>query len=105
MDEIELIEGDTLPWVTGEVTDDAGAPVDITGWDITLHIGYVPPLVKVATIPLGTDGIYQFAWEPGELIPGRWPAEVQLSSGIGVQTFQRTRSGDALMLRVLPQIA
>lgn len=105
MDEIELIEGDTMPWLTGNITHDNGDPVDITGWTITLHVGYSPPLVKTAVIPVGTDGFYYFAWVQGDLLPGRWPAEVQLSTPTGVQTFQQTHLGGALMLRIFPQIA
>lgn len=105
MPQIDLVEGDTLPWLTGTITDDDGAVVDVTGWAITLHIGYEPPLVKAATIPTGTDGLYQFAWIAGDLRPGKWPAEVQVVTQIGVQTFQHTQAGDKLFLNISRQIA
>jgi len=105
MDPIRLIQEDTLPLLSGVVSKDDGAPEDITGWVISLHINYPTPLVKVATIPVGTDGYYQFEWETGDLVPGAWEAEIQITSVIGTQTFQRTQDDEVLKLLIHPQIA
>lgn len=105
MDEIELVEGDTFPLLTGVVDGDDGAPVDITGWGISLHIDYEVPLVKAADVPVGTDGFFSFAFEPDDLVPGRWPAEIQVTSAVGTQTFRQTTPGEKIMLRIHRQIA
>jgi hypothetical protein len=104
--EIELVEGDTLPLLTGVVTKDDGTPEDIAnGWSIELHIDYPTPLVKAATIPIGTVGYFEFGWQSGDLIPGLWPAEIQITSPIGIETYQRTTDDEILKLRISPQIA
>jgi hypothetical protein len=104
-EKLELVEGDTLPILTGTVTDDDGNPVDISGWTINLHVGYGTPLVKAAQIPVGTDGFYQFVWEEGDLVEGEWEIEVEFQTDLGVQTFQKTQFDDPLMLKIGHQIA
>ena len=106
MDDIRLVEGDTLPLLAGVVTDDAGKPVDISsGYAIALHIDYPTPLVKAATIAPGATGYYQFEWEAGDLIPGRYAAELQITSALGIQTYQLAQDEEKLMLRIERQIA
>ena len=105
VEELELVEGDTLPLLAGAITKNDGAPEDITGWVIKLHIDYPTPLVKVAEIPEGTDGYYQFVWAGGDLVPGRWKAELQIESSLGIQTFQKTQSNETIYLRIFQQIA
>lgn len=102
---IDFVEGDTLPVIGGTITNDADEPEDITGWDITLHIGYDDsPLVKAATIPAGTDGFFQFTWEAGDLRAGTVVAELQVVSPAGTQTYQGTKSGEQLTLNIARQI-
>lgn len=103
---IDLVEGDTLPVIGGTITDDDNVAIDITGWDITLHIGYEgSPLAKAATIPVGTDGFFQFTWVGGDLRAGKVVAELQVVSPVGTQTYQGTKSGERLTLNIASQIA
>lgn len=102
--EIRLVEDDTLPILSGEITNDDGTPKDITGWGIALHIDYPTPLVKAATIPTGTDGVYQFNWVEGDLRPGRFRADVKITNPAGVETFQETQDDDDLYLLIKVKI-
>ena len=106
---LEIVEGDTLPEIMGVLMNDEDpenpVPYDITGWDIKLHVGYDIPLVKDAVISLGTDGAFSFPWAPGDLQPGTWPAEIQVTAPFGVVTAQRTVEGVAFKLRIRKQIA
>jgi len=103
-DTFEIIEGDTLPLITGTLMEDDGVtPVDIAGFDIKLHIGYDEPLVKTAVIPLGTDGAFSFPWLAGDLLPGLWPAEVQITSPSGILTLQKNAQGNRFKIKIHPQ--
>lgn len=100
MDIERLVEDDTLPTLGGTVLKDDGTPEDITGWVISLIIDYPTPLVKVATIPLGTDGVYEFPWAVGDLRPGRFRADVKIVSPLGTETFQHTQDDEELYLNI-----
>jgi hypothetical protein len=103
-DTFELIEGDTLPQITGTLTEDDGTtPVDITGYDIKLHVGYDTPLVKTAVIPVGTNGQFAFPWVAGDLTPGLWLAEIQIASPSGVLTLQKNTQGKRFKIKINPQ--
>jgi hypothetical protein len=68
---MNLVEGDTEPVpiiVTG---------VDITGYVITLHIGYPTPLIKTATIINAPTGVAEVPFLSTDLVPGQYLAEVQ----------------------------
>src|SRR3970040_2425293 len=69
---VDFVEGDTEPFVI------LLPGVDITGWAFKLHIGYPTPLVKDATIVVtGPDGRAEVALSSGDLVAGRYPAEIQ----------------------------
>ncbi|MBU0995386.1 MAG: phage baseplate upper protein [Proteobacteria bacterium] len=81
---IEYVEGDIPDPLRGEYRDKDGKVIDITGFTITLHIGYEGiPLVKTATITDGVNGIFEFAWEPGDIMAGDYEAEVQIMNASG----------------------
>ena len=48
--QVRMVEGDTLPTMTGKITDDDGNPSDITGYSLSLHIKYDIPLIVPITI-------------------------------------------------------
>lgn len=52
--------------------------INVTGFTITLHIGYKEPLIKPANITDGPAGEFQFEWAAGDLREGNWNAEVQV---------------------------
>lgn len=89
---IKLVAEDTLPAIAGRLLEDDGSAIDITGFVITLHIGYEEPLIKTADIPVGTDGYFSFPWAGADLKPGIWPAEVQIVSPSGKHTLQEVVS-------------
>ena len=70
---LELVENDTDPLIL----DFSG--VNITGWGIEVHIGYATPLVKVAVLTDPMNGLAQVNWSPGNLVPGVWGGEVQIT--------------------------
>lgn len=71
---LELVENDTEPLIL----DFSGT--DISLWSIAVHLAYSPiPLVKIATIVDGPGGIAQVEWSPGDLIPGIWGGEVEIT--------------------------
>lgn len=78
---LELVENDTEPLVLNF------SGTDITGWAIEVHIGYPTPLVRTATIVDGPGGLAQVSWLPGDLVPGVWGGEIQITKpGPIVQT-------------------
>jgi len=78
---LSLVENDTEPLIL----DFSG--VDISAWAIEVHIAYATPLVRAATIVDGPGGIAQVDWLPGDLVPGIWGGEIQITKpGPVVQT-------------------
>jgi hypothetical protein len=111
LDTLEFVEGDTLPVISGVLTEDDGTtPINITGYTIELHIKYDTPLTIAATIPAGTDGYFYFPWASDSLKPksatetGLWFAEIQIQSPLGIQTAQRNENGKRFKIKVYPQI-
>ena len=81
---IEYVEGDVPDPLRGEYRDKDGKTIDITGFTITLHIGYEDaPLVKTATITDGPNGVFEFGWNPGDIVAGDYQAEVQITNASG----------------------
>jgi hypothetical protein len=68
-----------LPTLFGLITEDDGeTPLDLTGYTITIHIGYTPtPLVKSAYV-VPHLGEFSFYWIEGDLKAGEWPVEIQI---------------------------
>lgn len=64
--------GDTAPPLLGTYVDSAGAPIDITGWTITLHLRRpgATVLIKTATITNGPAGQFQVSWAAGDFVVG-----------------------------------
>lgn len=106
LDTFEFVAGDTLPMINGVVVDDDGTtPVDITGYQITLHIGYTPPKVIEASIPVGTDGVFACPWADGDLVAGEVDIEVQVVSPSGKLTWQRNEQGRRARIKIYPELA
>lgn len=102
---IRYVVGDTLPNLTGTLTDDEGDPIDISTYAITLHIGTPTPVVIDATITDGASGVFSFAIDGSELVAGRWPAEVQVVGPSGTLTYQDSETGRRFTLLVAEEIA
>lgn len=102
---IKYVVGDTLPNLTGTLTDAAGDPLDISSYAITLHIGTPTPVVIDATVTDGASGVFAFAIDGSELVAGRWPAEVQVVSPSGTLTYQESETGRRFTLMVAEEIA
>ena len=78
---LQFVGNDTEPLVL----DFSG--VDITGWAISVHLGYLTPLVKTAVLTDPLHGVAEVYWLPGDLIVGRWACEIQTTRpGPFVQT-------------------
>lgn len=62
----EYTEGDQLPPLTGKF------PYDITGHTIIVSLKQPSGAViqREATVAVGADGAFSFAWEDGDLLPG-----------------------------------
>lgn len=72
-DPLLFTEGDTLPHL------DMALGVDISGWQISLHVAYHPvPLVKIAEVTNAALGEFTVTWQSGDLLAGRHDAELQL---------------------------
>lgn len=101
----DFVEGDTLPTISGVLTDDNDDPIDISDYTIALHIGYKTPLVIDAVITDAAGGVFYFPWESDSLVPGSWRAEIQVTSPSGVVTVQKTDGNEQFILRVMKEIA
>lgn len=103
----EFVENDTLPIFYGKLLEDDGVtPIDITGYDITLHIGYRPtPLIKDATVDDGTTGEFSFVWLDGDLKAGTWSCEIQMISPDGKKTVQKSIDGIPLKFLISRELA
>lgn len=107
IDVYELYAGDTLPIISGfQPQADGVTPQNITGWDIQLHILYNEQnggtLIKHASIPIGTDGLFSFPWTDGDLKEGLWLAKVVIISPSGRLTMQENEEGRRFKLRINP---
>lgn len=103
---LHYVEGDTLPYMQGTLTNDDGSPVDLTDMNVTLHIGYNPPLVKIATITDALNGKFFLEWDPTDLVAGRWKYEIQIANAAGgIRTINRLPDTSNLILLIDPQIA
>lgn len=111
-----FVANDTLPTIFGTLTEDDGTtPVNLSGYTITLHIAYSPPLVKAATIISEAGGEFGFYWlnttssptpaNPPDLRAGTWSAEIQIISPEGTKTVQNSIAGSPLRFVVAAEIA
>jgi hypothetical protein len=84
MAKLALIAGDTAP--TRLIYKDAktGAAIDISGYTITLTIGYkTGGLSKTAALVADVAGAFEFEWAEGDLVVGTYPAEIIVTDGDG----------------------
>ncbi len=98
------VEGDTKPALAGTVLDDDGiTPVDLSGYEIALHIGYSPPVVVPAVID-APNGRYVIQWREGDLREGTWPFELQIIDPSGaIITINRHTTNHQLLELVIDQ--
>ena len=102
----EFVENDTLPILYASLTEDDGVtPIGLSGYTITLHIGYTTPLVKDATITDLNSGQFSFVWVAGDLRVGTWAAEIQIISPEGKKTVQKSIDNVPLRFIVAKEIA
>lgn len=105
--ELNLVEGDTLPTLYGELLeDDETTPINITDWTITLHIKYrSSPLIKTATKYDSVNGKFKFTWGANDIKPGQYYGEIQFVSPEGTQTANMDEESNLLLFNISRQIA
>ena len=65
---ISYVDGDIPDSLKGSyVDDDTELPIDITGYTITLYVGYPEVLEKAAIITDGPNGKFAFPWVDGDI--------------------------------------
>lgn len=82
----EMIVGATLPSLAFNYLDEAGTPVDISGYTIQLKIrrGAIDTLTKTATLTNPTQGVASFTWSPTDFnAAGSWPAQIVITTTSG----------------------
>jgi hypothetical protein len=78
---VQLVANDTEPMIL----DFSG--VNITGWVIEAHIGYITPLVRTAVLTDPVNGIAEVQWQVGDLQQGVWGGEIRITKPAdGTQT-------------------
>ena len=82
--------GDTAPDLTGTLTSGGATPVDLTG--ATINLNLVRPdktvIERAGVIVSAASGTWRYAWLAGELVPGMWSVEAEVTyAGGAVQTF------------------
>lgn len=105
LDTLRFVSGDTLPQITLQLLDDGGDPVALDDLTITLHVGQSPALVKEAVVVDADAATVCFTFSSGDLVAGRWPAEVQVVSPSGTLTYQESETGRRFTLMVAEEIA
>lgn len=105
--EIRFVANDTLPSLRGTLTEDDGTPVDLSGAHVAVHIKYDTPLEKTATITDAANGKWLVEWEPGDLMAGKWPYEIQVTDATGdVRSWNRESETDRLLTMIIdPEVA
>ncbi|OQY18137.1 MAG: hypothetical protein B6I36_07700 [Desulfobacteraceae bacterium 4572_35.1] len=93
-----MIAGDTLPTMTGQLTDDDGSVIDISSYTITLHIKYDTPKVVPAVVTDAANGKYEIQWSADDFVKGKWKFELQITDSNGaIQTVNRHEDNDRLL--------
>lgn len=101
----EYVENDTLPIIYGTITDDDGiTPINLFGYQITLHIAYPVKLIKDAIVYDVTTGEFMFTWARGDLRAGTWNAEIQIISPEGTKTIQKDINNAPLIFNIAGEI-
>ncbi len=97
---LTLIEKDTKP-LRGEYRAD-GAMVDLSGYAVSIKLGYAVPLVKAATIlnQVTNKGEYEFPWLATDLVLGTVSAQVMITNPSG-----QVEHTDAFDAEIGPRIA
>ena len=77
---VQFVENDTA-----DVLDAEFQGVDITGYTISLHIGYPDcPLAKPAILTDPVNGKFRFTFQFGELRRGSFAAEIRIVDTLGL---------------------
>lgn len=102
--QIELVRNDTLPNFGGTVD------FDLTGYTVTLHIGFPTVLVKTGTVSscTSTSSNYAFTFGATDLsaVVGTYAFEIQFDDGAdGIITHKEDSDGKALKLKLVDEIA
>lgn len=69
-----LVAGDTRP--SRLTYENNGQAVNITGYTITIKLGYATPVHRQAVIADGPNGIFEIPWTPTDLMAGNVPIEI-----------------------------
>ncbi|MCK5679954.1 hypothetical protein KAI46_03990 [bacterium] len=101
--QIELVRNDTLPNFGGTVD------FDLTGYTVTLHIGFPTVLIKTGTVSscTSTSSNYDFTFAPTDLsaVAGIYDIEIQFDDGAGgVITYKKDSRDKLLKLNLLDEI-
>lgn len=107
MKHITFVTGDTLPAIYGTLKNDDGVVINITGYEIKLHIR-LPELVliKTAVIVDAAAGTFKFSIAADDLSAGTHEAEIEVTDGTGaIQTAQKNTAGRQFCIVVNEEIA
>lgn len=99
-----FVAGDTAPDLTGTLTSGA-EPVDITNATINLNLTKPDKTVieRAGVAVSAADGTWRYTWQAGELTPGLWSVEAEVTfAGGSVQTFP---AGSQVFFKVRAQAA
>ena len=103
--QIEMVRNDTRPNFSGAVD------FDLTGYTVTLHIGFNPVLIKTGTILTAgaTESTYEFEFVTGDLVDDAgvdYLFEIQFDDNAGgIITYKKDKLEKLLKLRLLEEIA
>ena len=102
--QIELVRNDTLPNFGGTVD------FDLTGYTVTLHIGFPTVLVKTGAVSSCTaaSSKYDFTFGATDLsaVVGTYAFEIQFDDGAGgVKTYKEDSDGKTLKIKLVDEIA
>lgn len=89
--QLRYVEGDTLPQLSGQITNDDGSPTNILGYTITLGINYHPePAYITGQIKDAANGEYVIPLTQEDLRAGTWKFQVEyVDASGGVVTLNR----------------
>jgi len=102
--QIEMVKNDTLPNFGGTVD------FDLTGYTVTLHIGFTPVLIKTGVVSdaSSSSSKYDFTFVEGDLDvdSGTYSFEIQFDNGSdGIVTYQEDSDGETLKVKIKDEIA
>mgnify|MGYP001129939400 CR=1 FL=1 len=103
---LNFVTGDTLPVINGRLKNDNGDNIDITGFNIKLHVQLNSgALIKIAEIVDAVTGKFKFVFNSGDLPKGAHRAEIEVTDAAGgIQTAQKNTDDKWFIINVEKEI-